>query len=110
MSYEERNLLSVGYRNAVAQRRSAWRAISSTIDEIDDREKATRDNAHEYRRRIETELNSFCSDVIKLLDEHCLPSAQRMQPGKERAEAIVFFKKMKGDYYRYNCEYQTDQK
>lgn len=103
-------MLSVGYRNAVAQRRSAWRAISASIEEIADSDKKTRDNAYDYKRRIESELNTFCADIIKLLDEHLIPSAQRMQPEKEKAEAMVFYKKMKGDYYRYNCEYQTDQK
>ena len=42
-------------------------------------------------------------DVIDLLQNHLLVHSKN-------PEAIVFFLKMKGDYYRYLGEFQTDKK
>jgi len=50
------------------------------------------------KRKIETELNNFCHDILNLLDSHLIKSAAN-------SESKVFFLKMKGDYYRYIAEY-----
>uniref|UniRef100_A0A0D6R790 14-3-3 domain-containing protein n=1 Tax=Araucaria cunninghamii TaxID=56994 RepID=A0A0D6R790_ARACU len=100
---EERNLLSVAYKNAVGSRRASWRIISS-IEETeeskgnDGRLVAVRD----YRAKVEAELAGICNGVLKLLDGFLIPNAGS-------GEAKVFYMKMKGDYYRYLAEFKTGE-
>ena len=97
LSEEERNLLSVAYKNSVGSRRSAWRALSS----IEERQSGDGDKAKlivEYRTKVEKELDKFCYDILSLIDDNLVPQAST-------SECKVFFLKMKGDYYRYIGEY-----
>jgi len=63
LSNEERNLLSVAYKNVVGARRSSWRVISSIEQKIDSNERK-RAMACEYRETIEKELSEVCKDVL----------------------------------------------
>jgi 14-3-3 protein beta/theta/zeta len=96
LSNEERNLLSVAYKNVVGARRSSWRVISSIEQKTEGNEKK-QSMAREYREQIEKELNDVCKDVLALLDNFLVPKATN-------AESKVFYLKMKGDYYRYLAE------
>jgi len=102
LTVEERNLLSVAYKNVIGARRAAWRIISS----IEQKEK-TKDNESNvqkiksYGAKIKNELNEISADVMRVLDEHLIPHATG-------EESKVFYYKMKGDYYRYKAEFTTD--
>jgi len=50
-------------------------------------------------------LSTICDDVLELLDDYLLKGSQDWD--KKRAEEQVFYRKMKGDYYRYKAEYMT---
>lgn len=63
LSNEERNLLSVAYKNVVGARRSSWRVISSIEQKTEANEKKQQ-MAREYRERIEHELQEICNDVL----------------------------------------------
>lgn len=63
LSNEERNLLSVAYKNVVGARRSSWRVISS-IEQKTDGADRKRTMAKEYRETVEKELNDICGDVL----------------------------------------------
>ena len=122
LSNEERNLLSVAYKNVVGARRSSWRVISSIEQKTEGAEKKQA-MAKEYREKIEKELNDICGDVLvrvfkvlrvkhnnlfplsfqSLLDTHLIPKASN-------AESKVFYLKMKGDYYRYLAEVAVGDK
>ena len=72
LSEEERNLLSVAYKNSVGSRRSAWRALSS----IEERQSGDTDKTKlivDYRTKVEKELDKFCYDILALIDEHLVP-------------------------------------
>lgn len=102
LSVEERNLLSVAFKNVIGARRAAWRIISS----IEQKEEHTGNDKNasvnrEYRERIEKELSDICKDVLDILDQHLLSCA-------ESGESKVFYYKMKGDYYRYLAEFSND--
>lgn len=99
LSNEERNLLSVAYKNVVGARRSSWRVISS-IEQKTEGSERKQQMAKEYREKIEKELREICSDVLSLLDKYLIPKASN-------AESKVFYLKMKGDYYRYLAEVAT---
>lgn len=63
LSNEERNLLSVAYKNVVGARRSSWRVISSIEQKTENNEKKQA-MAKEYREKIEHELRDICKDVL----------------------------------------------
>jgi len=96
LSNEERNLLSVAYKNVVGSRRSSWRVISSIEQKTEGSEKKQA-MAKEYRQTVEKELKDVCQEVLSLLDQHLVPKAGT-------PESKVFYLKMKGDYYRYLAE------
>merc|ERR1711912_188076 len=70
LSTEERNLLSVAYKNAVGSRRAAWRIITS----VEQKEKSKGNDgnagfAKEYCSKVEGELDKICNAILKLLDD-----------------------------------------
>ena len=104
MSNEERNLLSVAYKNSVGARRTAWRTIQAIQNKEETRDSHFLDLIKGYRTKIEIELEDICNDVLSILDKQLIPNS-RSNDGK------VFFLKMKGDYYRYLGEFtQADRR
>jgi len=101
LSNEERNLLSVAYKNVVGARRSSWRVISS-IEQKTDGSERKQTMAREYREKIEKELRDICQDVLQLLEKFLIPKASN-------PESKVFYLKMKGDYFRYLAEVATGE-
>jgi len=101
LTVEERNLLSVAYKNVIGARRASWR-ITSSIEQKEENKGNTTHVARikEYRTKIEGELSKICSDILGLLDEYLIPSSTS-------GESKVFYYKMKGDYYRYMAEYAS---
>lgn len=95
LASEERNLLSVAYKNVVGARRSSWRVISS-IEQKSEASERKAAMAKDYRLKVEDELKKICQDVLTLLEKYLIPSAEEDDP-----ESRVFYLKMKGDYYRY---------
>lgn len=63
LASEERNLLSVAYKNVVGARRSSWRVISSIENKTEGSEKKQK-MAHEYKLKVEQELTGICNDVL----------------------------------------------
>ena len=101
---EERNLLSVAYKNVIGSRRASWRIISSIEQKEESKgNSANVDKIKSYRNKVEQELSNVCSDILKVLDENLLPAAQT-------GESKVFYHKMKGDYYRYLAEFAVADK
>lgn len=96
LTNEERNLLSVAYKNVVGARRSSWRVISS-IEQKTEASERKQAMAKEYREKVEKELTDICQDVLNLLDSHLIPNSTP-------SESKVFYLKMKGDYFRYLSE------
>ena len=103
MSNEERNLLSVAYKNSVGARRTAWRTISAIQQKEEYKGSRFIDIIKGYRAKIEKELEDICNDVLDLLDNVLIKNSKN-------PEAKVFFLKMKGDYYRYLGEFLTGDK
>jgi len=101
LSVEERNLLSVAYKNVIGARRASWRIISSI--EQKEESKGNADHAKRiksYRAVVEKELCDICNSILTLLDTYLIPNA-------ESGESKVFYLKMKGDYHRYLAEFKT---
>ena len=64
LSVEERNLISVAYKNAVGSRRASWRIISS-VEQKEGSKGNTQNQelAKSYRIRVEAELNRICDEL-----------------------------------------------
>lgn len=105
LSDEERNLLSVAYKNVVGARRSAWRIVHSL--EVKTEDSSKKDLTKSYRKKVEEELNEQCKEVLELIDNHLMSKMADSGDAKQR-EAKVFYLKMKGDYYRYLVEIEID--
>lgn len=104
LSVEERNLLSVAYKNVIGARRASWRIVSS----IEQKEEVKGNEQQvalirEYRAKIEAELTKICEDILSVLTDHLISSAQT-------GESKVFYYKMKGDYHRYLAEFAISEK
>lgn len=94
LTVEERNLLSVGYKNVIGARRASWRILSS----IEQKEEAKGNEVNakrikEYMHKVESELSSICDDIMTVIDEHLIPSASA-------GESTVFFYKMYDVIYK----------
>ncbi|AQZ17264.1 BMH2 (YDR099W) and BMH1 (YER177W) [Zygosaccharomyces parabailii] len=104
LSVEERNLLSVAYKNVIGARRASWRIVSS----IEQKEESKEKSEHQvklirtYRSKIEAELTKISDDILSVLDSHLIPSATT-------GESKVFYYKMKGDYHRYLAEFSSGE-
>ena len=89
LTVEERNLLSVAYKNLVGARRASWRILQS----VEQSEMAKGNEKRvkliqKYRASVEKELDEVCGEILSLLDKYLVPSATT-------CEASVFYLKMK---------------
>ncbi|KAI0217561.1 hypothetical protein L0F63_000316 [Massospora cicadina] len=89
LTVEERNLLSVAYKNVIAER--GKQGHEDHVAKI-----------KEYRQKVEAELSDICKDILSVLDQYLISSA-------ESSESKVFYYKMKGDYHRYLAEFATSE-
>eukprot|EP00593_Proboscia_inermis_P003430 CAMPEP_0171313478 /NCGR_PEP_ID=MMETSP0816-20121228/42674_1 /TAXON_ID=420281 /ORGANISM="Proboscia inermis, Strain CCAP1064/1" /LENGTH=252 /DNA_ID=CAMNT_0011800945 /DNA_START=59 /DNA_END=817 /DNA_ORIENTATION=+ len=96
LTVEERNLLSVAYKNVIGSRRASWRVITS-IEQKGEADKMT--TIRDYKAMIEEELISICNDILSIIEDSLIPNSSS-------EEAKVFYYKMKGDYHRYLAEFQ----
>ena len=94
-SVEERNLLSVGFKNLIGGKRTAIRTISA----IEQNPKYSKfsDALGQYKKKIEGELGKDCQDIINMIKNDGMKSLKE-------SEGKAFFLKMIGDYYRYMAE------
>jgi 14-3-3 protein epsilon len=103
LSLEERNLLSVAYKNVVGARRASLRIIGSIQSKEKEKASGNEDLVKTYKSKVEDELNSICNDILELLNKHLIPKCPTSP------EASVFYMKMKADYYRYLAEFAAGQ-
>src|SRR3954462_8838561 len=88
LSVEERNLLSVAYKNVIGARRASWRIVTSIEQKEESKGNSTQVTLiKEYRQKIEAELAKICEDILEVLDKHLIPSAKS-------GESKVFYHKM----------------
>jgi len=104
LTVEERNLLSVAYKNVIGARRASWRIVSSIEQKEESKGNAAAvEKIKAYRTKIEEELAKICDDVLDVLANHLIPSSSL-------GESKVFYHKMKGDYHRYLAEFMSGEK
>ena len=88
LNSDERNLLSIAYKNSISGLRSALRTIMAYENKEKKKENSTfLPYIQEYRKKVEDELTKTCKNVLKVIDEDLLKKA-------EDDEAKVFYVKM----------------
>jgi len=97
LDVDERNLLSVAYKNVVGSKRASWRTLSGGFDDADE------ELLEKYKKLVEDELEAICNEVLALLTEHLCKNVEG-----NGDETEVFYLKMCGDYYRYLSEFRTE--
>ena len=99
LSSDERNLLSVAFKNLVSQQRTAIRTISAI--EQNQKYQKFASYMNEYKKQIEEELYKNCDEIINTIKTQVLTKASDDEPR-------AFFLKMIGDYCRYIAESAKD--
>jgi len=103
LSVDERNLLSVAYKNVVGTKRQSWRMLTQgNFDELDKSQMTA------YTGIVEKELEKVCEEVIELLDLTTTVVRDLESTGDDRKEDLVFYLKMSGDYHRYLSEFMPN--
>lgn len=99
LSVEERNLLSVAFKNVIGSRRASWRTLAAELDSQGE------DKLLQiYKDQVEKELEAISKNVLTLLETHLISANVDKSAGKPKLEEQVFYLKMAGDYYRYLTE------
>lgn len=102
---QDRNLLSVAYKNCVGHKRAAWRVAKVFLE---DKEQQEKEGQHEtlklYVQIIQNEIQAVCNEVLELLNNILIPLAEE----ETKPMSLVFYLKMAGDYYRYMAELKCD--
>jgi len=114
LTVDERNLLSVAYKNVIGARRASWRTLNQ-----ESQEGKNAGLIHGYKKQVEEELKQICNTVLELLTKSLINEELAKQIKESEGEvdkkggegeAQVFYLKMAGDYYRYLAEAVTGQK
>jgi 14-3-3 protein epsilon len=92
---DERNLLSVAFKNLISSKRAACRTIAA----IEQNPKYSKfgDALAGYKAGIEQKLQDDCQRIIDMINTKVLAKSCDGEPK-------AFFVKMVGDYYRYIAE------
>ena len=105
---EERNFLSVAFKNVVGSRRSAWRIINTVAQK---QEGSIAAQATVYKEKIAEEIRGYCNIYYSYLCVFkqyiigkLLEVIEDPRNDDTKDEQYVFYVKMKGDYYRYLSE------
>jgi len=99
---DQRNLLSVAYKNLVGAKRSSWRMLN------DESQFENAELVGSFKKQIEKELMDKCDVVLEVLNKLVDQNEKRMDGATEKdvdiKECQVFYLKMLGDYHRYLTE------
>lgn len=93
LTIDERNLLSIAYKNLTNSLRNSWRILDSVEklqqmkNQPSSRLKQEINLVHRQREKIEKELADVCKDIVNLLDHQLIPAACA-------GEETVFYSKM----------------
>ena len=98
LTKDERNILSAGYKNIISDKRASWRLLNSMERKEEKKNSSQIANIREIKNNIEKELNKICDEIQGIIDKYLVANATD-------PENKVFYLKLKGDYYRYKCEF-----
>ena len=68
---EERNMLSVAFKNLISPKRSTWRHIMASKESSDSNEAV-----RAYKEYVEKKLHVICLQIVNLVQNHVLPAIE----------------------------------
>ena len=91
LQVEDRNLLSVAYKNCVGTLRTSWRIIETLEKKEESKAVSPETQKHlelikQQKKAIEKELHEICEEIINTLDDRLIPSA------KDTASQVFYLK------------------
>ncbi len=103
----ERNLVSVAFKNTIGPLRTTWRLCESVIRrDLGKHSQVTREGQLEYAKKIrlsaEEDIEKACMQIIDIIEN------QIMKVNNDN-NAIIFYNKMRADYYRYMSEFLVEK-
>jgi len=109
LTIDERNLLSVAYKNVIGCCRASWRTLNAEAQDEKNSKLIAR-----YKDQVVAELREICDNILKILKKltkealiNKIKEKEKLEttdPLQKPGEAQVFYLKMTGDYYRYLSE------
>ena len=98
LTKEEKNIFYKSFKYVVNSKRSAWLSINYLEEKEKNDERM--EIIKNYKNIIEKDILDICKNVISLINNFLLTKAVI-------DESKMFYLKMKGDYYRYLCEFKA---
>ena len=98
LTKEEKNIFYKSFKYVVNSKRSAWLSINYLEEKEKNDERM--EIIKNYKNIIEKDILDICKNVITLINNFLLTKALI-------DESKMFYLKMKGDYYRYLCEFKA---
>ena len=99
----ERGLFSVAYKSVISAKRNSLRLLFSINAKPTLGERVNiSDEVAKLRLTIEQELRSVCMEAISICD-------QVLENPELLSDHVVYYLKMKGDYYRYLAEFASEE-
>ena len=98
LNKEERDIICTGFKDMISDKRSSW----SILNSMERKEKKKKINTVKeikiVKNNIEKEIREICNTLQDLIDKFIIPN-------NDDIETLVFFYKLKADYFRYICEF-----
>ena len=98
LTKEEKNIFYKSFKYVVNSKRSAWLSVNYLEEKEKNDERM--EIIKNYKNIIEKDILDICKNVITLINNFLLTKAVI-------DESKMFYLKMKGDYYRYLCEFKA---
>ena len=98
LTKEEKNIFYKSFKYVVNSKRSAWLSVNYLEEKEKNDERM--EIIKNYKNILEKDISDICKNVITLINNFLISKTVL-------DESKMFFLKMKGDYYRYLCEFKT---
>ena len=98
LTKDEKNIFYKSFKYVVNSKRSAWLSVNYLEEKEKNDERM--EIIKNYKNILEKDILDICKNVITLINNFLLTKAVI-------DESKMFYLKMKGDYYRYLCEFKA---
>ena len=95
---EERDIIATGFKDMISNKRSSWHILHLMERKEKKKKINTLKEIKIVKNNTEKEIRDICNTLQDLVDKYILPK-------NDDVENIVFFYKLKADYFRYICEF-----
>ena len=102
LNKEERDIICTGFKDMISDKRSSWSILNSMERKEKNKKINTVKEIKIVKNNIEKEIREICNTLQDLIDKFIIPY-------NDDIETLVFFYKLKADYFRYICEFAEEK-